>query len=707
MKLIYFGVIFIVLLAFNVLGANYFPTVVITRSNLSKFCLQDGNCTLENLYVTNINETNVTGIMDAWGYKQNGTYLDDIYVNEAGDNMTGYLSMDGNNILGVNDVRTDEISSIGTTAYLDGYFISDGYGASGSNAIISCTAAIPNCAGFINLTYGMLFFDTASAHFKSSFYGGGEGTSVGIGGVDLYFPNSAQVKTAGIYFHNDTYYSVPFKNQNIVMDGEGDILIQKEDSTEICRADYDEEAWACDTLKADNIESDITDTVQFHSDVILTDFTDKNNVFWRGGFCPGCGVTFNSSAITTTWDSIGWNFNAKAIGFTDGDRVAVNPGGMQIRNNGVVASPTSLTMGNDSTAGYGEWNIRSTRPHNFVINRNYGTSDDFMINYTNNRTQLKQGIQLKDSLILEDDNDDNKTSIYQDGDDLVWQQTGGTNEDITWEWHNNFLKVDSTTGLSLVSWDMSFKLGDTYTMTSGTGNDFRQGWDTGGTDKYFMGVESGAGESGIILIGEYNNLGQDYGHAVQNNPTLYIHSATNGAVDNEYIGFHHDTDNAVIDVGKGNLIINNTNLTANFIYGEMFYNNDTATSLNFAVADTYYPLWFTNATHINGFDFNGGNQINSNLSVNVNGIYKASYSLSGTGQNNHEYHAVIFINDIEQEQCESKKKMTAGGDITTMNGECFLNLIINDKISVRIADKYSTGTGEYYNGNLNLFRIGE
>jgi len=144
------------------------------------------------------------------------------------------------------------------------------------------------------------------------------------------------------------------------------------------------------------------------------------------------------------------------------------------------------------------------------------------------------------------------------------------------------------------------------------------------------------------------------------------------------------------------------NIIGNQIYGEMWYHNHTATNLNFAVDGTYYLLFFRNST-LNGFTFDGLN----NLTALIAGKYKSCFMASGDGQNNHEYYTSVFVNEINQYQCEAYKKMSAGGDIVTQNGCCFIDLTINDKISLRSADIGSTGTGNYYSSNINLVRIGD
>lgn len=170
---------------------------------------------------------------------------------------------------------------------------------------------------------------------------------------------------------------------------------------------------------------------------------------------------------------------------------------------------------------------------------------------------------------------------------------------------------------------------------------------------------------------------------------------------------YSDGTNGVIDT-TGDLIIgNNLNVSGNFtgnqIYGEMWYHNHTATELDFAVDGAYYNLTFNNSL-VNGFTFDDAGDY---LESGYDGVYKASYMASGDGQNNHVYFTSVTVNAVVVDKCESHKKMSAGSDIVTMTGDCFIELTAGDKIRLATADVGATGTGNYYSASLNLVRIGD
>ena len=147
--------------------------------------------------------------------------------------------------------------------------------------------------------------------------------------------------------------------------------------------------------------------------------------------------------------------------------------------------------------------------------------------------------------------------------------------------------------------------------------------------------------------------------------------------------------------------------SGNNYYGEMWYMNHTGTEINFVVPDIWYSLFFTDADKLNGFNYTGGFNTSSNLTALINGTYKACYEAGGSGQNNHKYFTDVLINGVETEKCMSHKTMAAGGDITTMNGCCLIDLVIGDNIALATKDYDSTGAGAYYSSNLNLVRIGD
>jgi len=138
----------------------------------------------------------------------------------------------------------------------------------------------------------------------------------------------------------------------------------------------------------------------------------------------------------------------------------------------------------------------------------------------------------------------------------------------------------------------------------------------------------------------------------------------------------------------------------------MHYHNHTATQLTFGVANYNYTLFMLNGDYVNGFTANNISWWqNSSLTAQVGGLYQAVYSAIGDGENNDVYVTSIFVNDINIESCDSHKKMAAGGDIVTMNGNCFIELEKGDDVQLKTQNYGGTGVGNYYGANINLVRI--
>lgn len=144
------------------------------------------------------------------------------------------------------------------------------------------------------------------------------------------------------------------------------------------------------------------------------------------------------------------------------------------------------------------------------------------------------------------------------------------------------------------------------------------------------------------------------------------------------------------------------NFTGNQYHAQAYYHNVSSIEIDFAVQDKWYNLTFDNTDKINGFT----SIENHTLLVNVAGRYLVNYRATGSGQNNHMYASVVSINLVPENCTVAGKKMSAGGDVTTLSGTGIIDLNVNDLVNLRMKDHTGTGTGDYYGMNLNLVRIG-
>lgn len=157
----------------------------------------------------------------------------------------------------------------------------------------------------------------------------------------------------------------------------------------------------------------------------------------------------------------------------------------------------------------------------------------------------------------------------------------------------------------------------------------------------------------------------------------------------------------------GNNLVVGGNITGSRYGGEIYYNNDTATEINFAVDSQYYQLFMTNTSRMNGMGFEGGYGIPSNLTIENTGWYRVGIYALGDGQNNHHYTIMPFINETGVEKCRTSKTLSSGTDLIPMSRVCDIYLHATDRLSLRVADIGATGTGNYYESSLIASYVGD
>ena len=147
---------------------------------------------------------------------------------------------------------------------------------------------------------------------------------------------------------------------------------------------------------------------------------------------------------------------------------------------------------------------------------------------------------------------------------------------------------------------------------------------------------------------------------------------------------------------------NSGNFTGNEIYGMGFNFTSSGVTIPFDVQNLYYNISLGNFTKMNGFTNNS-----YYMTAQVAGNYLVNYMAIGSGQNNHEYHTAVFVDDVVQEFTTSKKKMSAGGDEVTMAGTGIISLNKNSNVTIRTKDTTGTGDGTFYGATLVLNRVGD
>ena len=158
-------------------------------------------------------------------------------------------------------------------------------------------------------------------------------------------------------------------------------------------------------------------------------------------------------------------------------------------------------------------------------------------------------------------------------------------------------------------------------------------------------------------------------------------NSTNGKIKTVY---YNETSNS--EVRSANQIING-NLTANFIFGEMYNFSDTGSTISIATSNAYYNITGLNCGYINGFNCSSSA---GTLTTLVPGIYKIDYNLAiETDTADGSYGAGIaknYANLETQQRCYSRL-YTRAGEQHNIGGTCFLNLSVGDTINYMIDDE--------------------
>jgi len=147
-----------------------------------------------------------------------------------------------------------------------------------------------------------------------------------------------------------------------------------------------------------------------------------------------------------------------------------------------------------------------------------------------------------------------------------------------------------------------------------------------------------------------------------------------------------------------------TELTdADMIYGEMW--NFTSGGWTFEIETTglYYNVSNFTVGNMNGMGFDA-----SNLTVQVDGIYKIDWSVSFSGQAGSLYGWGVSKNsDIETSRNCYSRRDTAATQVGSIGGSCILDLVAGDNLVLQVEDEDATPQNVViYNMNVNALRIG-
>jgi hypothetical protein len=141
------------------------------------------------------------------------------------------------------------------------------------------------------------------------------------------------------------------------------------------------------------------------------------------------------------------------------------------------------------------------------------------------------------------------------------------------------------------------------------------------------------------------------------------------------------------------------------IYGAMAIHDDSGYTIVINVADTYQQLQNFTEEISSGVTVDLDNQW---ITIEEAGVYQVVWALSfgsATGGGK-EYQVTPHLNNVTAiEECESHRKLGAGGDVGSMSGTCLFNLSANQNISLMMKNTGGTQDATGYTTNINVERL--
>ena len=138
----------------------------------------------------------------------------------------------------------------------------------------------------------------------------------------------------------------------------------------------------------------------------------------------------------------------------------------------------------------------------------------------------------------------------------------------------------------------------------------------------------------------------------------------------------------------------------NMTYGEMSI--DDGFVITISDADTYY--------NITGFDWNFSttNKVYFNgsaLYINESGTYLAWHFESFSGSVNTEFHLTLGVNGVTQQECETHRKLGAGGDVGSSSNVCILDLVEGDYVVYQVENNDGTKDMTLSHVNVGVLKL--
>lgn len=214
------------------------------------------------------------------------------------------------------------------------------------------------------------------------------------------------------------------------------------------------------------------------------------------------------------------------------------------------------------------------------------------------------------------------------------------------------------------------------------------------------------------IFTEFANSEKNHDHPTNDDPHVYIHSNTNPDTDNtQWLGFHHDRTDAVMEVGTGGVNVSGaalffTGVDSGLCYGGIHmhgvHETITLTQNVYTSISSGAAMWSDSPLNDVTTDLASGALI-----IGKAGVYKVDWSLSAEAETSSmDCDVDLFIDGVEQADGASRRVFGAANDKGNMGATALLDCAAGATIDLRVKNTANDNDMTVYDVNINAMQVG-